>query len=566
MLESESDNSTMVAPPERDDTGLASEQGDHGDPLRYKTPLQVNESSIPTYNVLLLGQTQSGKSSFLEAIRKYADPGHAIEEGLIGDGNQSHTRDVCTKVVETTFPKYQLYDSKGQEVRDDYIFHNDFGIFKARINQTENLEVRGVESCDIEKSHIRVFDTPGLEDTNGQDERNVAKILTALKNSGSIHLVLIMISRWGPLTLGQRNALKIYSEVFSPMKDLMAFVHTKCKFETQHFGDSKLPQFIESRKADLKKIMDRDLQHFFIECDFDDDKPTTLFLRQRIIRHILLKAIFNLPVPTDRMQLTKTPKMRDVDDLILRVYGDKLRRNEEMCEHTDRAIVELDTKITDAVFEIRELEEYLKNFDTDDLELIDEKKHDQEWSIFAWRPQGVLEVRDLDFSIDCIREDKDEHTTVTDISGGEGQTFWRVCLMSDFFQQGRYHAKLYVKRRNRYRSKINECRTDLAMWKQTLQTRQARRAELDGPSLGDGAGLAKRQELQRQRGAWLNMIKRASRPTLHFNLFKVIAEAGVYEGPSSQCMQRAAEFYQTYVPSEDEEVLLEQDEMQQREP
>ncbi|KAF9965209.1 hypothetical protein BGZ70_005228, partial [Mortierella alpina] len=218
----------------------------------------------------------------------------------------------------------------------------------------------------------------------------------------------------------------------------------------------------------------------------------------RMIRHILLKAIFNLPVPTEKMQLKKTPKMKDVDALILKVYGDKLKRNEEMCEHTERAIVELDTKIIDAIYEIRELEQELQVLDTKDLELIDEKKHDQEWSILSWRHKAVLEVRDLEFPIDSIRMDKDEHTTVTETLGGEGQKFWR--------------------------------------------------------------------ELQRQRGVWLNLIKRAARPTLHFNLFKVIAEAGVYEGSSSKCMERAAEFYKSFVPSEDEEVTLKEDEMQQREP
>ncbi|KAF9570478.1 hypothetical protein EC968_001752 [Mortierella alpina] len=534
--------------------------------ISYRAPPQADKGSIPTYNVLLLGQTQSGKSSFLEAIRKYVDSDHEIEEDLIGDGSKSHTKDVRTKVVETTFPKYQLYTSDGQEVQDEYIFDNDYRTYKARINQTNNLEVRIADSRDIEKSRICVFDTPGLEDSNDQDERNVAKILTALKDSGSIHLVLIMISRWEALTNGQKKALKTYSTAFSPMKDLMAFVHTKCKFESQHFGDKKLPPFIESRKKDLREIMGRDMQHFFIECDFDDDKPTALFLRQRMIRHILLKAIFNEPVPTEKMQLKKTPKMEDVDKLILKVYGDKLKRNEEMSEHTDRAIGELDTKITDAIYEIRELEQYLQDFDTKDLELIDEKKHDQEWSILSWRHHAVLEVRDLEFPIDSIRVDKDEHTTVTETAGGEGQKFWRVSLTSDFFQQGRYHAKLYVERGNKHRAEINERRMALDMWKQTLKARLERRAELDGPSSGDGVDLARRQELQRQRGVWLNLIKRATRSTLHFNLFKVIAEAGVYEGPPSKCMENAAAFYKTYVPSEDEEVILEEDEMQQREP
>ncbi|KAI7831813.1 hypothetical protein BC939DRAFT_472902 [Gamsiella multidivaricata] len=53
-------------------------------PLSYTTaaPYFFNAGPIhttPTYNVLLLGQTQVGKSTFVQAVRKYADPNCKID-------------------------------------------------------------------------------------------------------------------------------------------------------------------------------------------------------------------------------------------------------------------------------------------------------------------------------------------------------------------------------------------------------------------------------------------------------------------------------------------------------
>ncbi|KAF8902330.1 hypothetical protein BGZ58_006727, partial [Dissophora ornata] len=87
-------------------TGAQSFLGNNKSPEMQQPSVANN---IPTYNILLLGQTQSGKSTFLQAIRKYADPNCQIDEETIGDGNSSHTKEVLSQLVETNFPEYRLY-------------------------------------------------------------------------------------------------------------------------------------------------------------------------------------------------------------------------------------------------------------------------------------------------------------------------------------------------------------------------------------------------------------------------------------------------------------------------
>ncbi|KAI8596713.1 hypothetical protein EDD21DRAFT_408154 [Dissophora ornata] len=387
------------------------------------------ENKNPVYNILLLGQTQAGKSTFLQGVRRYADPACDVDTGSIGNGNQSHTSDVKMQEVETTFPRHLVYETEdGQEEQKSSLFSpfrllsympflsETFGSsrrvdveslignctlqeYRARIERTEGLEIRQVEQYSYPETTIRVFDTPGLEDTNHQDERNVASILTSLSKENAIHLVLIVISRGTPLTPGLQEALKTYSNIFRAMNGLMAVVHTHFEYRLQHPDDRKSSTFIKARKADLNAIMGREMTHFLLDCDLDEDRAIHIYLRQRTIREILLMATFNIPVPLNTMQLYKTKKMREVDMLIAREQDKEKTVLEEKYRIVDRAI-DLDFWINEARYSIRELSEFIKNNNTDAEGLMREERYEEGWGLFSSRKEEELSCSDLPYNID----------------------------------------------------------------------------------------------------------------------------------------------------------------------
>lgn len=51
---------------------------------------------LDEYNVLVLGETQSGKSTLIQYMRKYANPDVEINTKALGSGYLSHTLDVAT--------------------------------------------------------------------------------------------------------------------------------------------------------------------------------------------------------------------------------------------------------------------------------------------------------------------------------------------------------------------------------------------------------------------------------------------------------------------------------------
>ncbi|KAF9350379.1 hypothetical protein BGX26_011430 [Mortierella sp. AD094] len=456
------------------------------------------------------------------------------------------------------------HDREEQEITLEELFSNcTASQIRSRIDQTHDLVVRKDEASCFPKSTVRIFDTPGLNDTNGHDERHVAKILSALSDAGAVHLVLIMISQHTPMSLGLKEALENYSNIFSAMRGLIAFVHTKVDCTLQYVPDKKsktFKMFLDERTSQLAEIMGRKIPHFFIDCDLEEYRPVRLYSTRQVIHELFQLAKLNVPVPLSRMQLRKTKKMLEIDAVVAIDYEKRLAVNREQYSRLDEKLNEIarkngekisdnnirtkknvediDGKIKAVLIRFQDFDEYLKNNDTEELLLVREKK--------------VSEI-----------EKKS-------VEGGEGYNYWRVKLArKDYFKSGYYRVKLYVKRCNKLRLEIKEKRIERSGCRKELNNLNERRsfliAQLDSLPRDDAADAEKNAVLEEARklnaesAECLNMFARANRPTLHLNLFKAIAEARVYEGETKDCIRKVPEFYSKYVPGEGEEAPLEQD-------
>ncbi|KAG0205924.1 hypothetical protein BGX31_002866, partial [Mortierella sp. GBA43] len=109
-------------------------------PLKpHPTSSVTTQAAIKVCNILLLGPTQSGKSTFLEYVRQYADPSHKIDETYIGYGNNSHTTEPRVGIIETTLPEYKLYED-GMEYKYSNI--KDLKAIKKFLARDDDLELR----------------------------------------------------------------------------------------------------------------------------------------------------------------------------------------------------------------------------------------------------------------------------------------------------------------------------------------------------------------------------------------------------------------------------------------
>ncbi|KAF9961505.1 hypothetical protein BGZ72_003343 [Mortierella alpina] len=518
------------------------------------------EHSAPVYNILLLGQTQAGKSTLLEGIKRYVDPDYVVNDAAIGDGFGSHTESVHEVKLDTQFPEYRVLEADSvQEVDVEELCDKYSEGIMSRLGRTKDRVVQQRSTSLQANSTIHIFDTPGLDDTNGHDEKNVATVLTALSEAKAteIHLILIVLSRQTPMTPGLQNALRTYQKIFSAMNGLMTVVYTKVEDYSQLSINRKTATFLRKSSEMLNELMQQNIPYQLIDCDLDETRPIHIYFRQQAIRRILLLAKFNIPVALNRMQLYKTPKMLDIDEIIFARYREQLDTVTSRLKMR-KTVDECDSNILEAQYKIRELNENLLNHDTQDLELIEEFALDGSWDMadfVPWDPwdlrtETVFKCPKIDYQIGDLRKDG-SGVDITEEEGGIGYSHWSVKVNRQRLRSCNYRAKLYAKRCNKYKHEIAKCKSELADWEAILKECRLKRGSLEEESASEDAS----SDAKMQARCW-DMMARARRKTLHLNLFRAMAMDGVFEGALLDCVRKLESFYQTYVPTEGEEASL----------
>lgn len=163
-------------------------------------------SRTKTFNILFLGETQSGKSTFVEHLQKYADPAYVVNRHNIGDGVFSFTRDVILTPIVTSIPFHILIMVSNEgRVQIDYgdFINGDLDDYE---DELDDISTYQLERQDPGTSPFtfNLIDTPGLNGTSLFDETNLATIFKALASIESVNLVVITRSN-NPFTEGLRT-------------------------------------------------------------------------------------------------------------------------------------------------------------------------------------------------------------------------------------------------------------------------------------------------------------------------------------------------------------------------
>ncbi|KAG9323724.1 hypothetical protein KVV02_006447 [Mortierella alpina] len=499
------------------------------------------------YNIILLGQTQAGKSTFLEGIKRYVNPRCVIDYAAIGNGGRSHTKDVREVRLATCFPEYSVLNTASMQAVDVEELHQQCSEsrFRRRLDRTRDRAVRQKDSALNFNSIIHIFDTPGLDDTNGNDERNVANIFTALLEAEAteLHLVLIILSRHTPMTRSLQDALRTYRDIFSAMKGLWAVVYTKTRDYDRIEPDNNLASFLKERTKKLEEIMQQEnIPCHPIDCDLNETRPIHVYYRQQTIRKILLLAPFNKPVSLNRIQLCKTPKMIDIDKIILERFNERQSQLKNI-------VTEYDYSILEAQYKIRELDMALEDLDTDRPELIHQVSFDRNWrlwNLITWREEVAFTCPKIDHTIDSLLTE-DWGVNIKACGGGIGSSHWSVKITPQRLRSGHYRAQLFVKRCNKYKNEIAAAKSQLTQWKATLEDRRLMRLRLKGMEMGKPGSKNTLSEtgLIREQSHCMDMIARALRPDLNLSLFRAMAIGGVFEGSTADCVRKLELFYRT---------------------
>ncbi|KAF9386355.1 hypothetical protein CPB97_003818, partial [Podila verticillata] len=432
-------------------------------------------------------RTQSGKSTLIEHLKKYADPGYTVNMKNARDSTFSLTKNVIATEIHTNSPAYYIKSPKNNQ-------RVDYGEF---IN-----------------------------------EANIAIIFKALASIESVNLVAIMVSN-NPFTEGLMEALKAYIELLPEFNGNIIFVHTKIDYAKLHpEDDTQFANSLNEKKKLLARLVSCDsIPHILINNAIGTKQVVCNCLTQNTLRNLLSMAKLN--------QLTE--KMRYVD-LILR---DKYEVSIKVHLETLGTKAEIAKK--EALLE--KSQEYLRVSNNDTLELLHEELYQQDFSILnvmessksMYYPgkkraakHGFIHhvLNHIDFHMQNIK--------VLQEASSKGEKFWAIKFHWRKHQNGIYHIKIYITRKKKFAMEIENIETQVILLEEQLgdlrhdlQHYEAMTAHLsyDMKEFLDGLNLD------------IHLLGRVCSIQLDGTVFHKLVEAGVYVHNLAQSAKNVEAFY-----------------------
>ncbi|KAF9171544.1 hypothetical protein BGX20_007365 [Mortierella sp. AD010] len=542
------------------------------------------------FNVLVLGETQSGKSTLIEGIKRYANPEYQIDVKIIGNGYDSFTKEVRITPVPTNLPNYYVVKStpgkgatSGPQERVDYnafIYKECEDDYEDSINQRREFEmiqespadmVRGTPNEEMAQGAPRdvepqrrpnnemvcfnLMDTPGLNATNGEDELHVEKIFSALIGFKKIHLVLITVSL-GPFSQGFRDAIKCYVDMFPDFNGIIAFVHTHIDYKNLHPKCEKFSKSLQDKIVALNNIVGRQtVPHFKIDCDLFTKKPIRNCITQNIIRRILQLAKLNNPVVMNQTVVNKTRKMRDIDNLLkdkyeatTRVIERTLRFKDEEEGNLLARTFELETDIIKMKVEKTLLGEFLRRNDTDSQDLLYEERFDS--GVIGRTPdkEQTIGLEEQEFTIDQFKYLK-RNGIIQHPSGMSGIS-WKASFKPTPHQDCLFHVKLYVRKSNRHKNEIHRKNGQNSELETKIRNAIAKR---DDHAKNHKDQRMRIQKIVDDHDKVIRLLGRASNEILTPEEFQQLIKDRAYIGTLSECAKAVEAVYRRTLKINDDE-------------
>jgi hypothetical protein len=424
------------------------------------------DGSNDRITVLVVGETQQGKSTMIRQFSRYAGiPDLDID---IGVGNRSCTSDVGLYSFSTFLQSYRLEDQNRKPIQGKS--YDDL----CRLTNRDAVLVReGVEEGTVPTS-FTFMDTPGLDDSDGNDMDIMAGIISRVSELRYINAIIYVRSVEKPFSASFRRFFQYIQQSMPAISQGILVIHT-C-FTTQ-----KAAQYIRDdtsysklRRDAFKATTNLDTLHFFMDNDPDPDEPFAVLQSLNEVYRLLLFLQAQKPLPTGEMKLLKTKSMCYMDGFILSALSSlkiKLeKRYDSEIASSKQAKQDMFKKLRDISAKRTLLTAYqneLKDLKSSTSILMGNVGVDEDFGFLddvLWKRRLRLDAVPLsfngDYTIDEVRK-----TLGTGCKWQNEQqqgTIWQGTLSSGRFKNLVGSATFYTTGALKYREKISHLETESA--------------------------------------------------------------------------------------------------------
>ncbi|KAF9348284.1 hypothetical protein BGX26_000286, partial [Mortierella sp. AD094] len=302
-----------------------------------RTPGQWSATTfeeIKDFNILVLGERQSGKSTLIEAIKNYAL--HDILDPKIP--SYTPTTDVTSTFITTTLPRFSTFENvDGQDdgslprplVNDDIRRYLSLDDEEYEQKRPYLHTQKDQQTQNPYKFNFRMIDTPGLdfikdgsksilegEESGVFVSKTLPAIIKQLGPTYAVHLVLLVVPDAD--NYNNSDAVDFYRSILPAFDFITVVAHRETKSNKATPVSKALQHRHKSRNMDSYA----DQLHVIINNLLIRDDPIRDCLARNDIRRILELAVLNEPV----FMLSKKPSfIKDLDDFLEDRYSEVLK-------------------------------------------------------------------------------------------------------------------------------------------------------------------------------------------------------------------------------------------------
>jgi flagellar biosynthesis GTPase FlhF len=406
--------------------------------------------------VLLVGETQQGKSTLIQKLHAYADA--PINIG-IGTGDSSCTTAVGIYPLAIPLRKFKLVSTDETDLHDyDFADLCDLGTDEAEIAPEQTPE---------EKVDFILVDTPGLDDSMGNDMENMAGIISKVGELDHLNAVVYIRKGDKPFSPVFREFFHYLDRSMPAICNGLIVVNTffSVDYEQQHFRNNKDAKKI--RKDGFKATVGRDLVHFFIDNRPSKYSPFARVQSLNELYNLLSHLRTQKPLQTSELKLLKTPKMKEFEQQILlqlktlqstlEKRWDEKKAAARDAEQNAMNIQRQETRIKSKIDQQRKM---IREFENGSEVLLGTRSLVDEFSLIdnlLIKGEYKLGSRTIEYDADCtISSVTKWASSGTKWLGEHLQgTHYRVNLSAKWFRDINGSVTFYAKSSDKYRDKIN---------------------------------------------------------------------------------------------------------------
>ena len=259
-------------------------------------------SASPTpVNVLIVGESQQGKSTLIKRLTKYAGtPNNSIK---IGTGNGACTKSVDVYTVTVAPKEYQLVDGDGNPIKD-------LGYEALRDLDDEEASVVEIPDEDCSPTTFNFVDTPGLNDSDGDDMMHMAQIVGRCSDLSHLNALVYVRAYHEPYSRSFRRFFDYLQRCLPNINRGFIIVHTRFSADAI---ENDINDEAQMRREAFRTTTGLTLEHFFLDNRPNADSPfaqlQSLNEASRFLQHLASQRAN----PSTALRLLKTSQMQNID-------------------------------------------------------------------------------------------------------------------------------------------------------------------------------------------------------------------------------------------------------------